>query len=903
MSINFTPNKNTYKDLGQFRFWCQKVLPLVYDDSLSYYELLCKVVNYLNDTIQNVDLMGDDMQKLYTAYVQLQVWVNDYFDSLDVQNEINNKLNVMSTDGSLSALIKPLFDEYKVAIDDTVDLQNDMIANIRGLVEANNEVVEGEIDVLTARMDTFTKLGAGSTTGDAELMDIRVGSDGKTYGSAGEAVRQQLSVRNMKCQKVTKLPAVELPLEEVKRTIETKGAEVISCIPESYTILVDEVANLSNDIEDVKAKLSEPTRNIFKATFKPHSNLDNSSGKYSVYNDGSGNPNTVATEEYIEVESNTDYVLSHGSAKIYDTFFCEYGEDKAFIGIVGCSINAGGVTARTSANTKYIRIKMNESGKTEELASLTNLQLEVGTVKTEYITPFITKLENGYVTEDKLAENSVTTNKVSDCSITEKKLSIFTQTKNIFSGFTSGYWMDSKYNKPTAIPTTDSSVNRYAVTLDKMKVLPEQNYAFTKPSEFYGFVYEYDENDDFIVRTNIVNGKVLITNSRTHYIRVQESCPDINTICDDVKYQIENGTKQTAYERPKVIDKYISEELKRNVCKDETLTTIKTQLDNIRSTIIKRNSETKFINFGFCTDTHLENTDGDQSGIIDIKTLSQIGHENWIDFIVHGGDIFNSYENGDTNGSQGITLDDALTRIDNALSEFNTNVPIYIARGNHDVNVKYRPNYPDETVDYEQKLTQTQFKMLCQNKWAKCVDSSHKCSFYKDYDNEKVRVIVLDVYGNDTQSPNFDSELLNWLCNTALMLESKRDYSVIIFAHTIEGAINNIMNNVISAFKNGIKYNSGANVTADFSKQGACDFIGVICGHSHADVATSNNGYWNIQSDTSYKKYSDIVSSNIYANIYTIDTVNHILYKQKLGTNGDSCAFDWVNLTYTNLTV
>lgn len=42
-------------DIKKFRFWCQKVIPLVYDNSLSYYEVLCKVVDYLNKVIEDIN--------------------------------------------------------------------------------------------------------------------------------------------------------------------------------------------------------------------------------------------------------------------------------------------------------------------------------------------------------------------------------------------------------------------------------------------------------------------------------------------------------------------------------------------------------------------------------------------------------------------------------------------------------------------------------------------------------------------------------------------------------------------------------------------------------------------------------------------------------------------------------
>ena len=102
---DFTPTLGNYTDLQPFRFWCQKVLPLVYDDSLSYYEQLCKVVDYLNKTMEDVGVLEGDVTGLHEAYKKLQGYVNDYFSTLDVQEEINNKLDVMAENGTLSNLI------------------------------------------------------------------------------------------------------------------------------------------------------------------------------------------------------------------------------------------------------------------------------------------------------------------------------------------------------------------------------------------------------------------------------------------------------------------------------------------------------------------------------------------------------------------------------------------------------------------------------------------------------------------------------------------------------------------------------------------------------------------------------------------------------------------------------
>lgn len=130
------PPINYPDTLTPFRFFCQRVLPAVYSDELSYYELLCKVVGYLNTTMENVNILNDDMQELNKYIVELQKYIDTYFDNLDVQDEINKKLDSMVADGTMSALIKPIVDEY-----------------VNGMFQ-HYEEIESKLDSLLAKYGT-----------------------------------------------------------------------------------------------------------------------------------------------------------------------------------------------------------------------------------------------------------------------------------------------------------------------------------------------------------------------------------------------------------------------------------------------------------------------------------------------------------------------------------------------------------------------------------------------------------------------------------------------------------------------------------------------------------------------------------------------------------------------------
>lgn len=134
---NFDPILKKYDGIPYLRFWCQKVLPAVYDQSLSYYEVLCKLAAFLNKMVEELEKMQDNIDALHKAYKDLQEWVNaeiarfeahmeQHFD--DLTRELWNRFEQYKNDTNTT--LQQWFNEYETTTTNNLNKKfNDFVTN------------------------------------------------------------------------------------------------------------------------------------------------------------------------------------------------------------------------------------------------------------------------------------------------------------------------------------------------------------------------------------------------------------------------------------------------------------------------------------------------------------------------------------------------------------------------------------------------------------------------------------------------------------------------------------------------------------------------------------------------------------------------------------------------------
>ena len=128
-------NKFNFNKLTPFKWFVLENFPFIEADfdALTEWQLFCKLGKEINKIINSENTLGTQMENVTNAFIDLQNYVNNYFDNLDVQDEINNKLNEMAQDGTLQEIIAEYLNTKSLLGFDNV---SDMI-NSENLIEGS----------------------------------------------------------------------------------------------------------------------------------------------------------------------------------------------------------------------------------------------------------------------------------------------------------------------------------------------------------------------------------------------------------------------------------------------------------------------------------------------------------------------------------------------------------------------------------------------------------------------------------------------------------------------------------------------------------------------------------------------------------------------------------------------
>lgn len=133
-------------------------LPSSYLETMSYYEMLVWFVNYLrDDIIPVVNANGEATQELQEMFVQLQNYVNTYFDNLDLQDEVDHKIDEMVESGEFEVIVARYLN-HKV---DYYEITDQSETDVQGLFNLNKPKI---ISFLNDYTFTSTKILNRDTT-------------------------------------------------------------------------------------------------------------------------------------------------------------------------------------------------------------------------------------------------------------------------------------------------------------------------------------------------------------------------------------------------------------------------------------------------------------------------------------------------------------------------------------------------------------------------------------------------------------------------------------------------------------------------------------------------------------------------------------------------------------------
>ena len=186
---------DTVNMLNTMRFYCQPILPLVYDESMSYYETLCKVVGQLNTTGETVNKLNEGLTNEIADRQKADALLNDRLKTLE---STNAKIHFMAFAGTPPHKAKPVLamptrDELRQWVTD------------RGMIVTLLETTDEGRNIVYAASCAYNAPNLENASFDGFNIIVPIST---TYDSEGDyAVRQKIA-------KITIPPASAASLDE-----------------------------------------------------------------------------------------------------------------------------------------------------------------------------------------------------------------------------------------------------------------------------------------------------------------------------------------------------------------------------------------------------------------------------------------------------------------------------------------------------------------------------------------------------------------------------------------------------------------------------------------------------------------------------------------------------------------
>lgn len=243
--------------INKINVCCQKVLPLVYDESLSYYEVLCKVIQKLNELIKINNNIRDEVHSDYLAVLE----------GAKVATEA-------------VASVTSMRDEVLTLKQATEQYAHDVVTVYNQTVEARDTAI-AKANIAEHSATTATEkanIAQTSATTATEKADIAV-------QSANTATQKANSAQQSATVATTKASEAQTSANNAKQYADEAKA--------SAGLVGQDVTQLKQDVRNLQSSVSENTSDISSLTTKVDNNTSDISSLTTKVNNNTSQITTL----------------------------------------------------------------------------------------------------------------------------------------------------------------------------------------------------------------------------------------------------------------------------------------------------------------------------------------------------------------------------------------------------------------------------------------------------------------------------------------------------------------------------------------------------------------------------------------------------------------------------------